>query len=483
MGKFYLLFICAGITGLFSSCSGNVIPPQAVLPVPNEHQLAWHELEQYAFVHFTTNTFTGKEWGYGDEQPAIFNPSAFDAEQWAKNIKEAGLKALILTCKHHDGFCLWQSKYTEHSVKNSPFMGGGGDVVKLVSDACRKYGLKFGIYLSPWDRNSAEYGSPEYVTYYRNQLRELLSNYGEICEVWFDGANGGDGFYGGAVEARKIDNAKYYDWANTHSIVRELAPAAIMFSDAGPDVRWCGNERGFAGETNWCTISIDTLFPGKPQTQKLLNRGDESGKSWVPAEVDVSIRPGWFYHESEDSKVKTPEKLFSIYMESVGRGANLLLNIPPDQRGLLHDNDIQALKDWKKLIDRTFAVNLAAKAKVKADSYRGKSKVYAAGNVNDGDRETYWATDDSVTSACLEIDLGKPQKVSYILIQEYIRLGQRVKSFNIEVWQDGGWKSVANGTTVGYKRIVGIPPTETQKLRINITDAKSCPVISNVEIY
>jgi alpha-L-fucosidase len=483
MKSFYRLFIYAGIVGLFVSCSKDTTPPQAVLPVPNEHQLAWHELEQYAFVHFTTNTFTGREWGYGDEQPAIFNPSALDAEQWAKNIKEAGLKALILTCKHHDGFCLWQSKYTEHSVKNSPFMDGKGDVVKMVSDACRKYGLKFGIYLSPWDRNSAQYATPEYITYYRNQLRELLSNYGEISEVWFDGANGGDGFYGGAKEMRRIDNTTYYDWANTHSIVRELAPAAMMFSDAGPDIRWCGNESGFAGETNWCTIDADTLFPGKSAIEKLLNHGDESGKSWIPAEVDVSIRPGWFYHESEDSKVKTPEYLFKIYMESVGRGANLLLNIPPDQRGLLHENDIQALKGWKKLIDETFAVNLSAKAKVKADNYRGKSKVYAASNVTDGNRETYWATDDNVLSACLEIDLGKPQKVSYVVIREYIRLGQRIKTFNIEVWKDDSWTPAANGTTIGHKRIVEISPVETQKVRINFTDAKACPVISDVEIY
>ncbi|MDR1595145.1 MAG: alpha-L-fucosidase, partial [Prevotellaceae bacterium] len=335
----------------FTSCSNEVTPPEAILPVPNEHQLAWHELEQYAFIHFTTNTFTGKEWGYGDEQPAIFNPVDFDAEQWAKNISEAGLKALILTCKHHDGFCLWQSKYTEHSLKNSPFMDGKGDVVKAVSDACRKYGLKFGVYLSPWDRNSVQYAQPEYITYYRNQLRELLSNYGEIFEVWFDGANGGDGFYGGARETRKIDNKTYYDWANTHAIVRELAPKAVMFSDAGPDIRWCGNESGFVGDPNWNLINIDTLYPGKPSIERLLNHGDENGRSWIPAEVDVSIRPGWFYHETEDSKVKTPEKLFKIYMESVGRGANLLLNIPPDQRGLLHENDIRSLKEWKQLLD------------------------------------------------------------------------------------------------------------------------------------
>jgi alpha-L-fucosidase len=484
MKFFNRLFIFIGATVLFTSCSSEIVPPpQALLPVPNEHQLAWHELEQYAFIHFTTNTFTGKEWGYGDEQPAIFNPVEFDAEQWVKNISEAGLKALILTCKHHDGFCLWPSNYTEHSVKNSTFKNGEGDIVKAVSEACRKYGLKFGVYLSPWDRNSAQYAQPEYITYYRNQLRELLSNYGEISEVWFDGANGGDGFYGGTREIRKIDNKKYYDWSNTHSIVRELAPKAIMFSDAGPDTRWCGNESGFVGDPNWNLIKADTLYPGIPNVNNLLNHGDENGTSWIPAEVDVSIRPGWFYHENEDSKVRTPDNLFKIYMESVGRGANLLLNIPPDKRGLLHENDIQSLKKWKQLLDKTFAVNLAAKAKVKTDSYRGKSKTYSANNVTDGDKETFWATNDDVLNASLEIDLGKPQTVKYVVIQEYIRLGQRVKAFDIEVLQDDKWTPAAKGTTVGHKRIIEISPVETQKIRIIFTDAKACPVISNVEIY
>jgi alpha-L-fucosidase len=483
MKIFYRLFIYVSIIGLFASCAKEVVPPQAILPVPNERQLAWHDLEQYAFIHFTTNTFTDKEWGYGDEQPAIFNPVNFDAEQWAKNISEAGLKAVILTCKHHDGFCLWQTKYTEHSVKNSPFMDGKGDVVKSVSDACRKYGLKFGVYLSPWDRNSAQYASREYVEYYRNQLRELLTGYGEIFEVWFDGANGGDGFYGGANEVRKIDNTTYYDWKNTWAIVRELAPKAIMFSDAGPDIRWCGNERGYVGDPNWNLINSNALYPGIPDVGALLNHGEENGQSWIPAEVDVSIRPGWFYHEYEDSKVKTPEKLFKIYMESVGRGANLLLNIPPDRRGLLHDNDIQSLKEWKKLIDKTFAVNLAAKAKATASNYRGKSKLYAATNVTDGNKETYWATNDDVLTASLEIDLGKPQTVKYVVIQEYIRSGQRIKAFDIEIWKDNQWVAAAKGTTVGHKRIMEISPVKTQKVRISVTDTKACPLISNIEIY
>jgi alpha-L-fucosidase len=468
---------------VFLSCSKEVVPPQAILPVPNEHQLAWYELEQYAFIHFTTNTFTGKEWGYGDEQPTIFNPIKFDAEQWAKNISDAGMKAVILTCKHHDGFCLWQSKYTEHSIKNSPFMDGKGDIVKAVSEACRKYGLKFGVYLSPWDRNSAQYANPEYIVYYRNQLRELLTNYGDIFEVWFDGANGGDGFYGGAKETRKIDNRTYYDWKNTWSIVRELAPKAIMFSDGGPDIRWCGNEQGVAGDPNWNLITIDTLYPGKPDVIDLLNHGDENGPSWVPAEVDVSIRPGWFYHEYEDSKVKTPETLFNIYMQSVGRGANLLLNIPPDQRGLLHENDIQSLKGWKALLDKAFATNLTTKAKVTTNNCRGKSKIYAANNVIDGNKETYWATDDNVLNAFLEIDWDNPQKIHYVCIQEYIKLGQRIKEFDIEIWKDNNWIPAAKGTTIGYKRIMEISPVETSKIRINFTKTKACPVISNVETY
>ncbi|MDR2848430.1 MAG: alpha-L-fucosidase, partial [Bacteroidales bacterium] len=399
--KNFLLAIC---TLLICACQSEVLPPAALLPVPDENQLNWHEREQYAFIHFTVNTFTDKEWGYGDENPSIFNPTEFNAEQWVTTIKNAGLKGLILTCKHHDGFCLWPSAYTEHSIKKSPFKDGKADIVKEVSDACRKHGLFFGIYLSPWDRNHAQYATPEYITYYRNQLTELLSNYGEVSEVWFDGANGGDGYYGGAREGRHIDNKTYYDWTNTHTIVRKLAPHAVMFSDGGPDIRWCGNESGFAGETNWATMP-DSIYAGKPSVEAVLNAGSENGNVWIPAEVDVSIRPGWFYHESEDAKVRTPENLLKLYLSSVGRGANLLLNLPPDRRGLIHENDVKALTEWKQLLDATFATNLADHAKASSDKYRGSSKKYAAGNVTDGDKETYWATDDNVTSGSIEINL------------------------------------------------------------------------------
>lgn len=464
-------------------CKSEIDPPQAIFPVPTESQLAWHELEQYAFVHFTTNTFTGKEWGYGDESPSIFNPTELDAEQWVKTIKEAGLKGLILTCKHHDGFCLWPSQYTEHSVKNSPFRDGKGDVVKEVSDACRKHGILFGMYLSPWDRNYAGYGTPEYITYYRNQLTELINNYGPAFEFWFDGANGGDGYYGGARETRKIDNRAYYNWPVTWDIVRKLNPQTIMFSDAGPDIRWCGNESGYIAETNWGTITTDTLYPGKPGITKLLNTGSEGGTAWVPAEVDVSIRPGWFYHAEEDSLVRTPENLFKIYLESVGRGSTLLLNLPPDRRGLIHENDVKSLKEWKALLDRTFANNLAFEAKTSADTYRGKSGRYAASNVTDGDKDTYWATDDQVMTGSIEIDLKPAGKINYVVIQEYIKLGQRVKNFDIEILKDNTWEKVASGTTIGYKRILPIGGIEASKIKINIKDSKACPLISNVEIY
>ena len=461
----------------------EVRAPSALGPTPSEAQLAWHEMETNAFIHFTTNTFTDKEWGYGDESPKIFNPDAFDATQWVTALKDAGFKGVILTCKHHDGFCLWPSKYTEHSVKNSPFKDGQGDVVKELSEACKREGLKFGIYLSPWDRNRADYGTPSYVEYYRNQLKELFTAYGPVFEMWFDGANGGDGYYGGAREARKINGATYYDWPTTLDIVREMEPNILFFSDAGPGVRWVGNERGIAGETNWNTITPDTLFAGKPGIEKLLNEGDENGTAWIPAEVDVSIRPGWFYHAKEDSIVKSGERLFEIYLTSVGRGSTLLLNVPPDRQGLIHENDLKALKDWKELLNKEFKTNYASKAKASASNHRGGLDIFGPGNATDGNKETYWATDDSTTTASIEVPLDKTHTVKYVVVQEFIKLGQRVKSFTVEAWVNNSWKSIANGTTIGYKRILRVEPIETNKIKISIADSKACPLISNVEVY
>lgn len=462
----------------------TVLPPKAVGPLPSKAQMGWHEMEQNAFIHFTTNTFTDLEWGYGDEKPSIFNPTQLDADQWIKTLKEAGFKGAILTCKHHDGFCLFPSQYTEHSIKNSPYKGGKGDLVKEVADACKKYGLKFGVYLSPWDRNHAEYGKPGYVDYYRNQLQEIFTNYGPAFEMWFDGANGGDGYYGGAREKRKIDGKTYYDWPTTLDMVRKVAPDVIFFSDAGPGVRWVGNERGIAGETNWNTITPDTLHAGKGGIEKLLNTGSADGTHWIPAEVDVSIRPGWFYHAKEDEKVRTPENLFDIYLTSVGRGSTLLLNVPPDRRGLIHENDVKALKGWREMLDRAFKTNLAANAKVTATSHRGNIANYAPSNLTDDNKNTYWTTNDGQTTGSFEIDLVKTQTVKYITLKEHIQLGQRVSAFNVEVWQNGGWQQVMQATTIGYKRILKLAnPLATNKIRVNIVNAKACPVISAIEVY
>jgi alpha-L-fucosidase len=333
-------------------------PPAPYGPVPSARQLRWHEREIYGFLHFTVNTFTDKEWGYGDEPESVFDPTDFDADQIVGAAKAGGLTGLILTAKHHDGFCLWPSKLTEHSVKKSPWRGGKGDVVCEISEACRRQGLAFGIYLSPWDRNHPEYGRPSYLEYYRGQLRELMTSYGPIFEVWFDGANGGDGYYGGARETRTIDRRTYYDWPSTWQVVRDLQPEAVMFSDAGPDVRWVGNEKGVAGDPSWATLNRAEFAPGEADEAR-LNRGDRPGTHWLPAECDVSIRPGWFYHPGEDDEVKTPHDLLDLYFESVGRGASLLLNVPPDRRGRVHESDEQSLRGFRKLLDATFGTDLA----------------------------------------------------------------------------------------------------------------------------
>lgn len=461
------------------SCS-QVKPPEPFGPIPSERQLAWHEMEYYMFVHFTVNTFTDKEWGYGDEKESVFNPTELDCRQWAKVAKEAGMKGIIITAKHHDGFCLWPSKLTEHSVKNSVWKNGKGDVLRELRQACDENGLKMGVYLSPWDRNSAVYGTPEYLNYYRSQLRELLTEYGDIFEVWFDGANGGDGYYGGAKETRRIDNKTYYDWSNTHKIVRELQPKAVMFSDAGPDIRWVGNERGMGSLTNWCLLKRDDLYPGG-NFAKILGAGHEDGNYWVPAEVDVSIRPGWFYHQSQDSLVRSPENLMELYYSSVGRNSNLLLNIPPDRRGLLHENDVKSLMAFRDLREKEFGTDIAKSIKTSASTSRGKD--YKPANVNDGNPDTYWATSNDVTSASITINLGTETEVNRIIIEEYIKLGQRVQEFKVEALVNGEWAQLIEGTTIGHKIIRKFPVVKATKIKVTIIKSKACPLISNIELY
>jgi len=466
---------------ILSFCAEKAAPPAPVLPVPNEHQLAWQELEFYGFIHFNMNTFSDREWGFGDEKPEMFNPSELDPRQWAKVASEAGMKGLIITAKHHDGFVLWPSAYTEHSVKNSPWKDGKGDLIKELSEACKEYGLKFGIYYSPWDRNHPDYGKPEYVTYMRNQLTELLSNYGDIFEVWFDGANGGDGYYGGANETRKVDKFTYYDWPRTYQLVRDLQPAAMMFSDGGPDIRWVGNEHGFAYETTWSNLMRDSVYAGMPEYPEKYASGQENGTHWVPAEADVSIRPGWYYHKYEDHKVRTLPELLEIYYKSIGRNSSLLINFPVDTRGLIHENDVEAIMKLSAKVKEDFKVNLAAHSEITADKDRGTG--YEPRNVQDGDYETYWTLPDGSPQATLELAFGEETTFNRLLLQEYTPLGQRVKSFILEKETNGNWEKIAEGTTVGYKRILRFPDVTTTKIRIRFMDGKDIPVISEVGIY
>ncbi len=448
-------------------------------PIPSARQLMWHEMEFYGFLHFTVNTFTDKEWGYGDESPSVFNPTDFDANQIVRTAKAAGMKGLILTAKHHDGFCLWPSKYTEHSVKHSPWRSGKGDVVKEISAACKRYGLKFGIYLSPWDRNHKDYGRQEYLTYYRNQLRELLTNYGPIFEVFLDGANGGDGYYGGAREKRTIDRETYYDWPNTWDLIRTLQPEANIFSDAGPDVRWVGNERGIAGETCWATLNRSDFAPGRADERR-LNSGDRPGTHWVPAECDVSIRPGWFYHAQEDAKVRSSENLMDLYFSSVGRGASFLLNLPVDRRGQIHESDVRSLLEFRKRFDALFASDLARKATISTNNTQRAARLDSR-NLIDGRRSTYWTNEQ--LNAEIVIDFGTPKTFNVVRLREYLPLGQRIEAFSIDEWGDGAWREFVAGTSIGNCRLTRTKALNTSKIRIRITKAAAPPALSEIGVF
>lgn len=479
---FKSIFLFAILASIFSCTPEEVadITPNDVSP--SEQMIQYQEMELIGFIHFTVNTFTDKEWGFGDESPSIFNPTELDTDQWARVAKEAGMKELILTAKHHDGFCLWPSKYTEHSVKNSPYKNGKGDIVGELVKSCKKYGLKVGLYLSPWDRNHKDYGRPEYLTYYRNQLTELLTEYGEITEIWFDGANGGDGYYGGANEERRIDRETYYEWDSTFALVKKLQPNISIFSDAGPDVHWIGNEHGFAGETFWSTINRDELIIGTSKTD-YLNSGDPNGKDWVVGQCDVSIRPGWFYHAAQDSLVKTAQHLVDIYYKSVGRNALLLLNLPPDQRGLIHEKDIEALKEFRAIIDETFSQNLAKGGKASANNIRLHHKKFSPKNTLDENPDTYWTTDDNILPAELTLTLPEKKEFDRILIQEPIAYGQRVSKFKIEVKSGNEWENVFEGTTIGYKRIIRINPVSTSEIKLTILEANNTIAISNLGLF
>lgn len=452
---------------------------------PSPRQLRWQELELTAFFHFGVNTFSDREWGDGTEKEEIFNPTGLDANQWVSACKEAGIKQVILTAKHHDGFCLWPSALTEHSVRNSPWKAGKGDVVREVADACHRYDMGFGVYLSPWDRNSRLYGTEAYNDYFVGQLTELLTKYGRVDEVWFDGACG-EGPNGKKQE---------YDFERWYKVIRQLQPSATI-AISGPDVRWVGTESGYGRETEWSVIPVgrqlmvdaakgsqtDVNFPpvGDLTTSDLGSRKAlENAKSlvWYPAETDVSIRPGWFFHDKENAKVKSGSKLMDIYFHSVGRNGVLLLNIPPDRRGLLHESDVKALKDWKKLRDDLFKINLASGAKIGCDNGSGLKLML------DDDPATCFTTTGSDTTTVITFRLKGEKSFNLLLLREDIRVGQRVEQFLLEYKRDGLWVKAAEGTTVGYKRLLQFPEITASQVRLSILSSRLNPTIAEFGLY
>ena len=460
---------------------------------PHPRQLAVEMMEFYAFAHFTVNTFTDMEWGEGDEDEALFNPTELDANQWVDALKAAGIKGLILTCKHHDGFCLWPSAYTEHSVKNSPFRGGKGDVVREVADACAKGGIKFGVYLSPWDRNCQVYGQGKaYDDFFCGQLTELLTNYGEIFTVWFDGACG-EGPNG---------KKQVYDFDRYYALIRKLQPNAAI-AICGPDIRWCGNEAGCTRESEWSVLPTSFFTPEEVaansqqedtpafrekkidcMAQDLGSREflqGAKGYRWYPSETDTSIRPGWFYHASQDDAVRSSETLIDIWYRTVGGNSTLLLNIPPDRRGLFHENDVKNLKAMGDYIRKTFAVNLAEHATFTADLDDGYHTADALAVDN---YDAYYKPFDGENTATITIELDKVCDVTHVVIKEHIPMSQRVESYVMEArLPDGTWTEVAKGTTIGYKRIEKFEAVSTDAIRIRITDSRVCPVLSFVGVY
>lgn len=478
-GKIFQLIAGLFIAVLSGAClntgDDSVNEPAPYGPVPTDAQLNWHEMEMYCLIHFTPTTFQDKEWGFGDAPAEIFNPAHFNADQIASAAKSGGFNGLIVVAKHHDGFCLWPTKTTDYNISKSPWRDGKGDMVMEFMEAARSNRMQFGVYASAWDRNHPEYGNEQYTEVYREQLRELYSGYGPLFISWHDGANGGDGYYGGANEMRRIDRATYYGWQDkVWPITREMQPTAVIFSDIGPDVRWVGNEKGFADETSWATFT-----PVGPEGQqpapgyvdeRFLGTGQRDGEYWIPAECDVPHRPGWFYHADQDHLVKSPDELFDLYLKSVGRGAAFNLGLAPNMDGVLHDNDVASLKAFGEKITKTFKENLAKRATFNASNIRhGRGKHFSTVNLLDNDRFTYWATDDDVTDPELIVQLPKPTSFDIIRLRENIRLGQRLDSVLIDVWQDDSWYPIASATSIGANRLIRLEkPVTAQRLRLRL---------------
>lgn len=433
------------------------IPPTSLPPVPTAEQMAWQRDELSMFLHFGVNTFTDREWGDGEEDEKVFNPTALDARQWARTAKEAGFKLMILTAKHHDGFCLWPSQHTEHSVKNSPWQNGRGDVVREFIEACRAEGLKVGLYLSPWDRHEKTYGSDAYNDYFVNQLTELLTNYGPIDETWFDGACG-EGPNG---------KKQVYDWERYYATIRAMAPHALI-AIAGPDIRWVGNESGLArvGESS---VQLDGEGPGEKPLWK-----------WSPAECDASIRPGWFYHANEDETVKSLEKLLEIYYASVGRNSVLLLNVPPDRRGLLADADVHRLQEFSAAICSLQQGRIKAQASVASSD---DDEEFPAAQAIDNNLDTYWAAAPNSTSSTLELDFGATQTFNVVNIQEPIALGERVTKYHVDVEQSGQWQTLVRGTVIGQRNLHVVKEQSARRIRLVVEDAKASPCIAEFSVH
>ena len=478
-------FLNSVITLLLLMCASasSQEAPAPVLPLPSPYQVAWQQMETYAFIHFGPNTFGDREWGYGDAPASSFNPTRLNCEQWAQTLKAAGMKGVIITAKHHDGFCLWPTKYTDYSVRNSPFRDGKGDVIGELAAACKKYGLKMGVYLSPWDRHQAFYGTPLYVEYFYAQLEELLTQYGELFEVWFDGANGGDGYYGGAREKRTINSRTYYDFPRAHKLLAQLQPQIIIFSDGGPGCRWVGNEKGYAFDTNWSFLRAGEVYPGYERFQELQS-GHSDGDIWVPAECDVSIRPGWFYHASEDDKVKTVDYLCDLYYRSVGHNGTFLLNFPVNRDGLIHPVDSAHAVDFHQSITAELKDNLLISARITATDERGKAFTTKA--LTDDNYDTYWATHDGITSATLNFTFKRPCDVNRLMLCEYIPLGQRVKAFAVEYYDGRQWQLVdaqEQTTTIGYKRLLRFPTIRSKQLRVRFLESRGPLCINAAGLY
>lgn len=445
--------------------------PKPTGPVPNKYQLEWQDMEYYMFIHFGPNTFTDKEWGHGDEDPKVFNPKKLDARQWARTAKAAGMKAIIITAKHHDGFCLFPSKFSTHTVRESAWKDGKGDVLKELSAACKEYGLKFGVYLSPWDRNHPDYGTPQYNDVFAKTLNEVHTQYGPIFEQWFDGAKG------------ENEKKQQYDFPKFYEVVRKNNPQAIIFSDIGPDARWMGNENGVAGATNWSTLNTDGFGVGADAPPAaVLNTGNEGGKYWIPAEVDVSIRPGWFYSAATDNKIKTLRELVSIYNTSVGRNSNLLLNVPVNRDGLIHPADSTRLMELRKYLDQAYKTNLAKGMKV--TSFPTSKSSFSMKNLTDGNPATFWAIDGVLKSSTIFIDLGKPVTFNQVVLQEFIKLGQRVKLFSVSYWDGQKYTSLGEYTTIGHKRIISFPNVTGSKIRVDLPELSGAnPALSEIGVY